>query len=90
MFFSSAAFFILALGLLIKSRRKPVISGKEGLIGALGEALDDFADTGMIRIHSENWRARTDSSVRKNEKVTVTGIDGLTLLVTPLRNKENK
>lgn len=84
---SSAAFFILALGLLFKSRRVPVVSGREGLIGATGVALEDFTDTGMIRIHSEIWRARGDSPVSKEQRVTVTGLDGLTLLISPIKEE---
>jgi len=80
---SSALFFILALGMLIKSRSKPVVCGREELIGESGVALEDFSDIGMIRIHSERWRAQTDKVLCKNEEVTVYGIDGLTLLVTP-------
>ncbi|MGJ0430824.1 NfeD family protein [Methylobacter sp.] len=84
---SSAAFFILALGLLFKSRRVPVVSGKEQLIGAAGVALEDFTDLGMIRIHGETWRARSGSPVSKKQRVTVTGLDGLTLLISPVKEE---
>jgi membrane-bound serine protease (ClpP class) len=84
---SSAAFFILALGLLFKSRQVPVVSGREELIGATGVALEDFTDLGMIRIHSEIWRARSDSPISKKQRVTVTGLDGLTLLISPVKEE---
>jgi len=80
---SSVLFFVIALGLLIKSHSSPVVSGKEQLMGSTGIVLADFSGTGMIRIHSENWRASTDQVLHKNDKVTVTGIDGLTLIVVP-------
>ncbi|MGR9074280.1 MAG: NfeD family protein [Gammaproteobacteria bacterium] len=86
---SSAAFFILALGMLLKSRHKPVVSGREELIGAVGVALDDFPAEGPVRIHSEHWLARSDGPVQKNQKVRVNGLDGLVLLVTPVNQKEN-
>lgn len=85
---SSLVFLALALGLLLKSRRKPVVCGKEGLIGDYGEVLEDFSGSGMIRIHSENWRARSERPLRKNEKVRVTGLQGLTLLVSPVKDEE--
>lgn len=85
---SSALFFILALGMLIKSRSKPVVCGREELIGESGVVLEDFSDIGMIRIHSERWRAKTAKVLHKNEEVTVYGIDGLTLLVT--RDQQQK
>ncbi len=85
---SSAAFFILALGMLFKSRQRPVVSGREEMLGRTGEALEDFTSTGLVRIHSETWRARTDAPVHKHDTVTVTGLEGLTLLVTPKKTGE--
>ena len=87
---SSAAFFILAAGLIFKSRQHPVVSGKEEMIGLVGVALDDFTGTGMVRIHSENWRASCEQRLRKNEKVMVTAIDGLLLQVIPIQTQEDE
>ncbi|MCI0668601.1 MAG: nodulation protein NfeD [Methylococcaceae bacterium] len=77
-----ALFFIVALGMLIRSRRKRVVSGREALVGGLGTALNDFERLGTIRIHSENWKARTDIPLKKGEGVRVTGMEGLVLSVT--------
>ena len=85
---SSAAFFILALGLLVKSRSRPVVTGKEELLGKIGTAMEDFSDMGMVRIHSELWRATTDHALHKNQQVLVKGLNGLTLSVTPLNYQE--
>jgi membrane-bound serine protease (ClpP class) len=60
------------------------------MIGFVGEAIEDFTGTGMIRIHSENWRASCDKPLHKNEKVRVTAIDGLLLQVTPIQTQENE
>jgi membrane-bound serine protease (ClpP class) len=87
---SSAAFFIIVIGLLLKSRHRPIVSGKEEMIGLMGEVIDDFTGTGMIHIHSENWRASCDQPLRKNEKVRVTAIDGLLLRVMPINTQENE
>ncbi len=85
---SSAIFFIIAIGLLAKSRHSPVVSGKEEMIGQVGVVIDDFTGTGMVRVHSENWQAACDYPLRKNEKVMVTAIDGLLLQVTPIKKQE--
>ncbi len=87
---SSAVFFIIAIGLLLKSRHRPIVSGKEEMIGLVGEVIDDFTGTGMIHIHSENWRASCDKPLHKNEKVRVTAIDGLLLQVIPIQTQENE
>ncbi len=83
---SSAAFLVLALGMVMKSRHRPVVSGREEMIGAIGTALDDFALGGRIRIHGEIWSARTDAPLRKGQAARVKGLDGLTLWVTPAEN----
>lgn len=85
---SSAVFLILALGMLLNMRRRPVVSGKEQLLGAIGEALEDFSETGRVRAHSEIWQARTDRPLHKYDKVRITGLDGLLLSVTPCQPEE--
>lgn len=87
---SSAAFFILALGMLLKSRQRPVVSGREEMLGAVGEAMEDFDEIGMVRVHSESWRARTDGPVHKNDKVRINRVDGLMLSVTPCNSEEKR
>lgn len=87
---SSAAFFIFALGMLLKSRHRPVVSGKEELLGSIGEAMEDFAETGRVRVHSETWSARTHQALHKNDKVRIIGLDGLLLTVTPYQSEEKQ
>jgi membrane-bound serine protease (ClpP class) len=80
---ASAAFLILLIGMLVRGRKRPVVSGREELIGASGIALDDFSGEGWARVHSENWRVRARAPVRKGQKLRVTAIEGLLLDVTP-------
>jgi membrane-bound serine protease (ClpP class) len=87
--FSSAAFLIMALGLVVKSRRKPVVAGQEELLGKTGIALEDFTGTGLARIHSEIWRVRAEETLHKNQPIQVIGREGLTLLVKSIPNQEN-
>ena len=85
---SSALVFILLVGMAMKSRRRPVVSGSEQLIGANGVAIDDFDDTGTVFVHSEAWHARTAAPVHKDQDIRVTGMDGLTLDVEPVPENE--
>ncbi|MGZ4960559.1 MAG: NfeD family protein [Methylomonas sp.] len=87
---SSAAFFMLALGLLLKIRQKPVVSGKEQLLGGIGEVLEDFAETGRVRVHGEIWQAHTDHALHQGDKVRITQIDGLLLSVAPWLSEEKR
>ena len=71
------------VGIAVKARLRPVVSGREQLIGAPGIALTDVYHEGEVFVHSERWSALSDSPLRKGQAVVVTGIDGLTLKVHP-------
>ena len=78
----SALTLILLVGMALKSRRRPVVSGAEELIGAVGQALVEFDDKGSVRVHGELWDARTDTPLKKGQPIRVRGRKGLTLMVT--------
>lgn len=79
---ASAGFLLLLFGLLAKSRAAPVVSGREQMIGAEAEALEDFEREGWARVHGERWKVRAGAPVRRGERLRVTAIDGLMLQVT--------
>jgi membrane-bound serine protease (ClpP class) len=79
---ASAAFLLLVVGMLLRSRRRRVVSGREGMIGASGEALEDIAGEGWARVHGERWRVRSSAPLRSGEHVRVTAVNGLLLDVT--------
>jgi membrane-bound serine protease (ClpP class) len=79
---ASALFLIFFIGIALKSRRSPIVSGREELVGATGEILEDTAGAGMARIHGELWSVRCAQPLVRGQKVRVTGIDGLVLQVT--------
>ena len=80
----SATFFFGVVYLALRARRRAVVSGAEELIGSRGEALEDFAQgIGRVRVHSEEWQARAASPIQRGARVTVTGRDGLVLVVEP-------
>ena len=79
---ASATFLFLVLGMLVRSRRRPVVSGREELIGAPGEALEDIAGEGWARVHGERWRVRTRAPLKRGQALRVAAIDGLVLEVT--------
>ncbi|HJY75414.1 MAG TPA: nodulation protein NfeD [Burkholderiales bacterium] len=80
---ASAGFLILMAGMLVKSRRRAVVTGREEMLGATGEALGDFDAEGWARVHGEQWKVRTSRPVRRGEKLRVTGMHGLVLTVEP-------
>ncbi len=80
---SSVLVFVFVIGMAARARRRPVVSGMEEMIGAHAIALSDFDNAGQVSVHSEIWQANSDQPVKKDQALTVTGIDGLTLHVTP-------
>ncbi|MEA3404443.1 MAG: nodulation protein NfeD, partial [Pseudomonadota bacterium] len=81
---TSVLIFIVVVGLALKSRRRPVVSGLEELIGGEAIVVNDFDHQGTVIIHSEHWQALSDTPLHKSQQVKVTGIKGLTLIVEPL------
>lgn len=54
--------------------------GKEAIV--LVE-IDSVKNTGRVRVGSDEWRARCDVSVPRDERVTIQGVEGTTLIVRP-------
>jgi membrane-bound serine protease (ClpP class) len=81
---SSALIIIFVVGMALKARHRPVVSGMEELIGGKATVVADFSHKGKVRIHSENWQALSDTPLHKDQQVKVTSIDGLTLKVEPM------
>jgi len=69
---------------LMRVRRRPPVSGKEGMLGEIAEALEDFERNGTVFVHGERWSARSDAAVHKGDKLTIRKIDGLVLDVAPV------
>jgi len=80
----SAGFFLFIVGTAIKARNRPVVSGQEEMLTAVGEVLDDFEENGQVRIHGEIWKARSTVPLHKGCRVEVTAMDGLVLYVKPV------
>jgi membrane-bound serine protease (ClpP class) len=80
---TSFAFFFFVIGMALQARRRPVVSGSEELVGALGEIVEHGEGQLWARVHSENWRVQSQSHLRRGQRVRVTGRDGLVLTVEP-------
>jgi membrane-bound serine protease (ClpP class) len=70
---------------ITQARRAPVVTGESELIGQVGVVRQELAPEGLVFVHGELWRARTNGeAVRPGETVRVDGLDdGLTLTVSP-------
>jgi membrane-bound serine protease (ClpP class) len=78
---ASAAFLFFVVGMAVRNRKRPVVTGREYLIGAPAEALEDFSAEGWARVQGETWRVRSAAPVRRGQRLRVRSIDGLILTV---------
>ncbi|UXI04588.1 NfeD family protein [Photobacterium sp. TY1-4] len=77
----SALFTFVILTLLLKSRRKPVTTGVQVLLGEMGTVVGGFPGEGRVLVDGEIWQARCDRPLKKGDRVTVKRISGLYLYV---------
>ena len=80
---ASALFLIFVMGMVIKARDRPVVSGREELIGSIGEVTEDFEGEGWAKVHGETWRVKSAVKLQRGQRIRVAKIDGLTLEVMP-------
>ncbi|WHZ18155.1 MAG: putative serine protease [Rhodanobacteraceae bacterium] len=67
----------------MRSRSRPVVSGREEMVGARAEVVADFEGLGAVHVHGERWQARSDVALKRGQNVIVTGLHGLVLEVRP-------
>lgn len=77
----SAALLLVVLAVLLRSRKRPVVTGSEALIGAEGDAISWQGGDGRVRVKGEIWLARSDAPLAAGSRVKVVGRDGLVLRV---------
>ena len=80
----ATAGIVLFLGrLALQAQRQRPVTGKEGLIGAVGRARTDVSPDhpGQIDLRGEIWRAVSRTPIASGQPVRVRGNEGLTLLV---------
>lgn len=79
----TSALAIAAFGAFaLKSRRRPVVSGREDMLGAPGIVFAVDPSTTWAEVHGERWRVRSSAPLVIGDRVRVAGVDGLTLDVT--------
>ena len=73
---------LLMFGLVVvlaRSRRRPVVSGAESLVGRRAVVLEDFESAGPVLVQGERWHATSESPVRKGQELYVQSVDRLRL-----------
>jgi membrane-bound serine protease (ClpP class) len=80
---TSAAFFLVVIGMAVQARRRPVVTGSEELIGAPGQIIREADGQWWARVHGEIWKVHSRFDLHPGQRIRVMSIDGLLLEVRP-------
>lgn len=81
---AAAVIFGLLLTLVVRSSRRKVTTGAEGLVGEIGEALTDLNLEGKVGVDGEIWDAVSNEPIRRGEKVQILRLENLKIYVKKL------
>jgi membrane-bound serine protease (ClpP class) len=72
------------VGKIVQARRRPAQTGREELVGEVGVVRSALQPSGLVFVHGEIWRARSEGEpIPAGEVIRVKGIeDGLVLEVS--------
>lgn len=88
---TTAAVSFAAVGMALRARKRPVVTGAEQLIGAEGEILEITGGDHWARVHGELWRVHSHEPIKPGTRVKVTARQNLLLEVEPINaKKENE
>lgn len=79
----AAGCLTLAGVLLMRARRRAVVSGQEEMVGLPGRVISWQDGRGIVHVHGESWQAVADRPLEPGQPVRVRALDGLTLTVAP-------
>jgi membrane-bound serine protease (ClpP class) len=83
----AGALVLLAIvSFAVRARRRPVVSGVEGMLSEVAEATEDFEHQGLVRVQGELWKAVSREPVKAGQRLRIRKVDGLTVEVEPARD----
>lgn len=83
----SIGFLLVVLNFAMRARQRPVVSGREQMLGASGEVLASTEGGVFARVHGEVWKVHANAPLGIGQTVKVVGINGLVLTVEPTRSE---
>ncbi|MGF1723670.1 nodulation protein NfeD [Photobacterium nomapromontoriensis] len=75
----SALFTFVILTMLLRTRRKPVTTGVQVLVGQEAIVMSGFPGEGRVLVDGEVWQARSKIALKRGQRVKVTTVNGLFL-----------
>ena len=75
-------FFLFVIGLGLKAQRRKIVTGREGLGGTTGIAMETLNPAGIIMLEGEIWNAESvEGEIKKGESVRVREMKDLKVYV---------
>ncbi|MGB8889221.1 MAG: nodulation protein NfeD [Candidatus Korobacteraceae bacterium] len=75
------AITVFLMTIAIRARHNKVVTGLQGMIGAIGQARTDIDPEGKVFVQGELWNAHSRSRVGIGEQVVVRKVEGMELEV---------
>jgi membrane-bound serine protease (ClpP class) len=79
----SAVFIVVVAGMAAKSRQRPVVTGRQTMLGASGELVEYAGGEGWALLQGSHWKVRGPAQLRAGDRVRVTGLGDGVLDVGP-------
>lgn len=80
---ATGTFLLLVMGYALGIQRRPVVSGRESLIGQKALVIEWQGTRGFVHVEGERWQAHAKEPLEPGAEVYVQGIEGLDLRVGP-------
>jgi membrane-bound serine protease (ClpP class) len=74
-------FFIGVISIAVRAQMRKVLTGGEGMIGAVGETASEVFGRGKVIIRGEYWDATSKAPIEKGRHVKVVRVNGLKIEV---------
>ena len=75
-------FLAIAGVLFVKSRSRPIVSGREELAGSIGKIIHVEPEQALMRLRGEVWQVKSNAPLTVGQKVIVTDREGMVLIVS--------
>jgi membrane-bound serine protease (ClpP class) len=72
---------IFLVSLVLKASANKVVTGRDGLVGAVGRTVTELSPEGKVFVHGEYWDAISSTPVPVGAHVRIVSVEGLRLAV---------
>lgn len=76
--------FLAIVMVAVRAMKKPIITGRESIVGKTGTAISTVDPDGMVQVAGEQWSATLaegEQAIKKGERVAVVRVEGIHLIV---------